>query len=130
MNATLQNWLTDQIQELKDNNLYKVPRILESAAGGRVQMDGKEVINFSSNNYLGLANHPKVRQAALDSIERWGVGAGAVRWIGGWCVKSRTLRLNAAETVLPGFRPVMVVLSAVDSSLESLSEPKGPLPAE
>ncbi len=46
-------------------------------------MNGKEVVNFSSNNYLGLANHPKVRKAATDAIEKWGVGAGAVRWIGG-----------------------------------------------
>ncbi|MBX3097019.1 MAG: glycine C-acetyltransferase [Fimbriimonadaceae bacterium] len=83
MNATLQGWLADEIQSLKDQNLYKVPRILDTPAGGRVTMDGKEVINLSSNNYLGLANHPKVKQAALESIERWGVGAGAVRWIGG-----------------------------------------------
>jgi len=83
MNPTLQNWLGDQIQILKDQHLYKVPKILESPAAGRVKMNGKEVVNLSSNNYLGLANHPKVRQAALDAIQKWGVGAGAVRWIGG-----------------------------------------------
>ncbi len=83
MNANFQSWLGSQIQTLKDQNLYKVPKILESPAGGRVRMNGKEVVNLSSNNYLGLANHPKVKQAALDAIERWGVGAGAVRWIGG-----------------------------------------------
>ncbi|MGE0002220.1 MAG: glycine C-acetyltransferase [Fimbriimonadaceae bacterium] len=83
MNPGLQDWLTSQIQTLRDQHLYKTPRILESPAGGRVRMDGREVVNLSSNNYLGLANHPKVRQAALEAIERWGVGAGAVRWIGG-----------------------------------------------
>src|SRR5450432_2919019 len=83
MNANLQGWLGEQLQALKDQHLYKVPKILESPAGGRVRMNGKSVVNMSSNNYLGLANHPKVRQAALDSIEKWGVGAGAVRWIGG-----------------------------------------------
>ena len=83
MNAKLQSWLGDQIQTLKDQNLYKVPKILESPAGGRVQMNGKEVVNLASNNYLGLANHPKVRAAAEKAIEDWGVGAGAVRWIGG-----------------------------------------------
>lgn len=83
MNASLQSWLGDQIQTLKDQNLYKVPRILETPAAGRVRMNGKEVVNLSSNNYLGLANHPKVKQAAVEAIERWGVGAGAVRWIGG-----------------------------------------------
>ncbi len=83
MNSSLQSWLSGQIDALKEQSLYKVPRILESAAGGRVKMDGKEVVNLASNNYLGLANHPKVRQAALDAVEKWGVGAGAVRWIGG-----------------------------------------------
>lgn len=83
MNASLQSWLSRQIQDLKDQHLYKSPRILQSPAAGRVRMDGKEVINLASNNYLGLANHPKVRQAAEEAIEKWGVGAGAVRWIGG-----------------------------------------------
>lgn len=83
MNDTLQSWLKGELQSLRDQNLYKVPRILNSPAGGRVQMDGREVINLSSNNYLGLANDPRVRQAAEEAIERWGVGAGAVRWIGG-----------------------------------------------
>ncbi|HSI74196.1 MAG TPA: hypothetical protein VK934_13550, partial [Fimbriimonas sp.] len=68
MNAPLQSWISDNLQTLKDQHLYKVPRILESAAGGRVTMDGKEVVNLASNNYLGLANHPKVRQAALEAI--------------------------------------------------------------
>lgn len=83
MNSGFETWLSDQLQTLKDQNLYKVPKILETPAGGRVRMNGREVVNLSSNNYLGLANHPKVRQAALEAIERWGVGAGAVRWIGG-----------------------------------------------
>ncbi len=83
MNSGFQSWLQSQIQTLKDQHLYKTPKILESPAGGRVRMNGKEVVNLSSNNYLGLANHPKVKQAALEAIERWGVGAGAVRWIGG-----------------------------------------------
>ncbi|MFN7171347.1 MAG: glycine C-acetyltransferase [Fimbriimonadaceae bacterium] len=83
MNQNLQNWLGTELADLKSKSLYKIPKILESPAGGRVNMNGKEVINLSSNNYLGLANHPKVRQAALKAIETWGVGAGAVRWIGG-----------------------------------------------
>ncbi|HTQ10131.1 MAG TPA: glycine C-acetyltransferase [Fimbriimonadaceae bacterium] len=83
MNATLQNFLTENLQTLKDQHLYKVPKILESPAGGRVKMNGKEVVNLSSNNYLGLANHPKVVEAARKAIDKWGVGAGAVRWIGG-----------------------------------------------
>ncbi|MEZ0325649.1 MAG: glycine C-acetyltransferase [Fimbriimonas sp.] len=105
MNSSLQTWLTGQIETLKEQNLYKVPRILESAAGGRVKMDGKEVVNLASNNYLGLANHPRVRQAALDAIEKWGVGAGAVRWIGGTMavhdeLEERLAKFKHTEAVL------------------------------
>jgi glycine C-acetyltransferase len=83
MNATLQSFLQQNLQTLKDQHLYKVPKILEGPAGGRVKMNDKEVVNLASNNYLGLANHPKVVEAARKAIDDWGVGAGAVRWIGG-----------------------------------------------
>ena len=105
MNGPLQQWLGEQLQTLRDQNLYKTPRILQSPAGGRVRMDGKEVVNLSSNNYLGLANHPKVHQAALDAIEKWGVGAGAVRWIGGTMavhdeLEERLAKFKKVESVL------------------------------
>ncbi len=105
MNAELQSWLGGQIQSLKDQSLYKVPKILESPAGGRVQMNGKEVINLASNNYLGLANHPKVKAAALKAVEDWGVGAGAVRWIGGTMaihdeLEDRLAKFKHTEAVL------------------------------
>ncbi len=105
MNTDFQSWLGGQIQTLKDQNLYKVPRILETPAGGRVRMNGKEVVNLSSNNYLGLANHPKVRQAALEAVEKWGVGAGAVRWIGGTMsvhqeLEERLAKFKHTEAVL------------------------------
>ena len=105
MNNNLESFLGEQIETLKTQNLYKVPKILESPAGGRVRMNGKEVVNLSSNNYLGLANHPKVKQAALESIERWGVGAGAVRWIGGTMavhqeLEERLAKFKRTEAVL------------------------------
>ena len=105
MNAEFQSWLGSQIQTLKDQNLYKIPKILESPAGGRVRMNGKEVVNLSSNNYLGLANHPKVKEAALAAIEKWGVGAGAVRWIGGTMsvheeLEERLAKFKHTESVL------------------------------
>jgi len=105
MNPSFQTWLGDNLQTLKDQHLYKVPKILETPAGGRVRMNGREVVNLSSNNYLGLANHPKVRQAALESIERWGVGAGAVRWIGGTMsvhdeLEQRLAKFKHTEAVL------------------------------
>lgn len=105
MNAHLEQWLDGELHGLREKNLYKVPRILESPAGGRVRMDGKEVINLSSNNYLGLANHPLVREAALRAVEEWGVGAGAVRWIGG------TMRVHdELEERLAAFKHTEAVL--------------------
>lgn len=105
MNTSFESWLNAQIGDLKAQNLYKVPKILNSPAGGRVTMNGKEVVNLSSNNYLGLANHPKVRRAALEAIERWGVGAGAVRWIGGTMevhqeLEERLAKFKKTEAVL------------------------------
>jgi glycine C-acetyltransferase len=105
VNDTLQNFLQANLQQLKDQHLYKVPKILESPAGGRVEMNGKQVVNLSSNNYLGLANHPKVRDAALRAIEEWGVGAGAVRWIGGTMtihdeLEQRLAKFKHTEAVL------------------------------
>lgn len=105
MNQSFQSYLGSEIEGLKEQNLYKVPRILESPAGGVVQMDGKRVVNLSSNNYLGLANDPRVKEAALRSVEEWGVGAGAVRWIGGTMevhaeLERRLARFKHTEAVL------------------------------
>lgn len=83
MNSTLQNWLADQLDSLKTQNLYKPLIEVQSPQGGRITANGKRVINLSSNNYLGLANHPKVKEAAIRAVEQWGAGAGAVRTIVG-----------------------------------------------
>ncbi len=80
MNGALQEWLGEQIKGLKDQNLYKPLLVLETPSNARITVNGKpNVINLSSNNYLGLANHPKLKQAAIEAVERWGAGAGAVR---------------------------------------------------
>src|SRR5215831_3580614 len=81
MNTTLQNWLGEQIDALKEQNLYRPLVELESPQGGRITVNGKRVVNLSSNNYLGLANHPKLKEAAVNAVQQWGAGAGAVRTI-------------------------------------------------
>ncbi|NLH98654.1 MAG: glycine C-acetyltransferase [Chthonomonadales bacterium] len=81
MNPTLQNWLSDQLQSLKDQSLYKPLVELQSPQGGTITVDGKRVVNLSSNNYLGLANHPRLKEAAIRAVQEWGAGAGAVRTI-------------------------------------------------
>ena len=79
MNDLLQTFLTDQIAALKDQHLYKPLLSLQSAPGGRVTLSGRDMINLSSNNYLGLANDERVKQAAIRAVEQYGAGAGAVR---------------------------------------------------
>ena len=80
MNETLQTWLKEQITTLKDQRLYKSLLIMESPSDARISVNGKHnVINLASNNYLGLANHPKLKEAAIAAVAKWGAGAGAVR---------------------------------------------------
>ncbi len=105
MNHTFQTWLGSQVQTLKDQHLYKHPRTLESPAGGRVVIGGRDIVNMSSNNYLGLANHPKVREAFIKAAQEWGVGAGAVRWIGGQMTVHEELERRLAQ-----FKKVEAVL--------------------
>lgn len=81
MNPTLASWLASQLDDLKTQNLYKPLVELQTPQGGRITVNGKRVVNLSSNNYLGLANHPKLKEAAIRAVEQWGAGAGAVRTI-------------------------------------------------
>jgi glycine C-acetyltransferase len=75
--------LDAEIEELKAKGLYRRLRVVESAQRSRCVIDGREVITLSSNNYLGLNTHPKLRAAALRAVEEFGAGSGAVRTIAG-----------------------------------------------
>src|ERR1700733_1473743 len=75
--------LTEQLNDLKQRGTYFKLRILEDKQGPVCTYDGKHVINLASNNYLGLCNHPKLREAAIAATEKYGVGSGAVRTIAG-----------------------------------------------
>jgi len=76
-------WLDDELQNLHKAGLYNNIRTLGSPQGAWLIVDGKRVLNFCSNNYLGLANHPRIATAAKNAIEKYGVGPGAVRTIAG-----------------------------------------------
>jgi glycine C-acetyltransferase len=76
-------WIQDELQKLKDDGLYNRIRTLSSPQGAWLVVDGKRVLNFCSNNYLGLANHPRIVQAAQDAVKKYGVGPAAVRSIAG-----------------------------------------------
>src|SRR6187399_1919895 len=73
----------ERLSELRAAGLYRRMRLVESPQGPCVTLDGAEVLLLCSNNYLGLADHPRVRQAAADAAERFGAGAGASRLISG-----------------------------------------------
>ncbi len=77
------DWVKQEIEGLKEAGLYNHIRTLSSPQGAWLVVDGKQVLNFCSNNYLGLANHPKLVQAAKQACDKYGVGPGAVRSIAG-----------------------------------------------
>ena len=75
--------IDERLDELKGLGLYRRMRMVSGPQGPRVVLDGKPVLLLCSNNYLGLADHPRVRQAAADAAMRWGAGAGASRLVCG-----------------------------------------------
>ena len=76
-------WITDEIVKLKDSGLYNQIRTISSPQGAWLVVDGKKVLNFCSNNYLGLANHPDLIKKSKAFLDTYGVGPGAVRTIAG-----------------------------------------------
>ena len=76
-------WIDEELQNLQDAGLYNKIRTLSSPQGAWLVVDGKQVLNFCSNNYLGLANHPRVVAAAQQAMQQYGLGPGAVRTIAG-----------------------------------------------
>ena len=77
------SYLHDQLEQWRAEGTYQRLRILESESAAESRFDGKEVINLASNNYLGLTTHPKLREAAIEAVQEYGVGSGAVRTISG-----------------------------------------------
>jgi glycine C-acetyltransferase len=76
-------WLENELQSLKDQGLFNTIRTIGSAQGAWIIVDGQRVLNFCSNNYLGIADHPRLKEAAQQAIGKYGVGPAAVRSIAG-----------------------------------------------
>ncbi|MGZ4108143.1 MAG: glycine C-acetyltransferase [Actinomycetota bacterium] len=85
------DYLRDELHQLAEQGLLLHPRTLEGPTGGRARFDGREVINLASNNYLGLANHPRMNEAAARAARELGAGTGAVRTIAGSMTMHREL---------------------------------------
>ena len=90
-------YLRDELAKLEANGLLLHPRTLEGPTGARSTFDGREVINLASNNYLGLASHPRMNRAAADAALELGAGSGAVRTIAGSMSMHRELERRFAE---------------------------------
>ncbi len=100
------SFVKDELESLKSRGLYNTIRTLEGPQGAWVTINGDSMLNFCSNNYLGLAADPRVRAAAQAAIEKYGVGPGAVRTIAGTMALHREL-----EAALAKFKNVPAVIS-------------------
>src|SRR5688500_1689391 len=115
------DWLTQEIDSLKEQGLYNRIRTIGSAQGAWLTVDGKNVLNFCSNNYLGLANHPKIVEAAKEATKKYGVGPAAVRSIAGTMdlhvqLEQRLAKFKGAEDVITfqsGFNANLGTISAL-----------------
>ena len=90
-------FLDDALHDLKRDGLYRRLRILGGEQKAQARFDGREVVNLSSNNYLGLTTHPKLREAALRAVKELGVGSGSVRTIAGTMELHMELERRIAE---------------------------------
>ena len=89
--------VAERLEELRDRGLYRQLRLVSGPQGPRVLLAGRPVLLLCSNNYLGLADHPKVRGAAAEAAMRWGAGAGASRLVSGNMEPHRQLESRLAE---------------------------------
>src|SRR6202011_3092747 len=90
-------FLVEELDQLRQQGLFRPLRVLGSAQDTEVVVDGKHVLNLSSNNYLGLTTHPKLKAAMIEATEQWGAGSGAVRTSAGTMTIHEDLERRLAE---------------------------------
>jgi glycine C-acetyltransferase len=117
----LQAFVKGELDALREKGVFSLPRVLESEQKATVIIDGREVITLSSNNYLGLTVHPRLKAAAIKAIEDYGVGSGSVRTIAGNMTLHNVLEeklarfkhTEAALTIQSGYATNLGVISAL-----------------
>ena len=117
MSSKLQ-YIQDELQNLKDSGLYNRIRTLSSPQGAWLIVDGKRTLNFCSNNYLGLANHPHVVQAAKAAVTKYGVGPAAVRTIAG--TMDIHLELEQRMAAFKGVKDAITFQSGFNANLAAI----------
>lgn len=119
--STKLEWISQELENLRQQNLYNTIRTIESPQGAWIRVDGKRVLNFCSNNYLGLADDARLKHAAHNAIEKFGVGPAAVRSIAGTLslhveLEKRLAEFKGAEatiTLQSGFNANGAVIPAL-----------------
>ena len=111
-------FLQEKVDQLKKDGVYRKLPVLEGKNSSTIKLDGHEMVNLSSNNYLGLANHPKLKKAAQEAIEKYGVGAGAVRTIIGNMDLHENLEKKLAE--FKGTERVFIYQSGYDCNIGTI----------
>lgn len=114
MMTRLKTFLQQELQGLKDQNLFKHERVIESAQGAEILVSGVRCLNFCANNYLGLSSHPELVQAAHEGIERRGFGLSSVRFICGTQDLHKTLESKVANFV--GMEDAILFSSCFDAN--------------
>jgi glycine C-acetyltransferase/8-amino-7-oxononanoate synthase len=113
-----------RLEELRERGLYRRLRLIEGAQGPRVLLDGREVLLLCSNDYLGLAADPRVREAAAEAALRWGAGAGASRLISGNMAPHT--ELEAALAAFKGYERALLFGSGYLANVGTIAALAGP----
>ncbi|MCB0728474.1 MAG: glycine C-acetyltransferase [Ignavibacteria bacterium] len=106
MFSQFQPKLQKELESIKEQGLFKTERIIETPQAAKIKANGKEVLNFCANNYLGLSSHPEVIKAAHETLDEWGFGMSSVRFICGTQTIHKTLEdkiskfLGTEDTIL------------------------------
>lgn len=111
--------IESRLEELRASGLHRRLRLIEGAQGPRVQLDGEPVLLLCSNNYLGLADHPSVREAAAEAALGWGAGAGGSRLISGNMAPHR--RLEERLAAFKGYEAALLFGSGYLANLGAIS---------
>ena len=114
MNTNFVDRVTGELEEIKTAGLYKNERIITSAQGARITVNGKKVLNFCANNYLGLSSHPKVIKAAKKYIDERGYGLSSVRFICGTQDIHKELERKISEFL--GTEDTILYVAAFDAN--------------
>ncbi len=117
-------WISDELTSLEEAGLFTNIRTLSSPQGAWLTVDGRKVLNFCSNNYLGLANHPRLVEAAKSAIDQYGVGPAAVRTIAG--TMGIHLELEQRLAAFKGAEAVITLQSGFNANLGTIPALVGP----